>query len=239
MQSGRWVFREGNTVVGFRAVYSEYKGMMLILAALLLSARYPGLRSLLSFPRRAACHGLSSRYQIIDTGWIKDAEIASITARWTTFHAVESGSVRPDGYRGDGCWRDANRDGGYRVAGLGWCAGLRLCSEHSDDAYADVVELAVRARRAMPKGGRLASSLRRTITAWMFSAKNSPEFTMKKLSIPIVSDVPPDASYGWAGASDHVVDTRRPVRVLLGQSFWARAHHHSGNCRSPAYSASS
>ncbi|WP_423391151.1 glycosyltransferase [Burkholderia sp. LMG 32019] len=137
---------EGNIVVGFRAVYSEYKGMTLILAALRrLSARYPGLPiTIIAFQETGCCRGLSSRYQIIDTGWIKDAEIA-------TYYSAMDYFFMPSKAEAFGLMAiEAMAAGATPIVTVGTALPALvgapiygLCSEHSDDAYADVVETAV------------------------------------------------------------------------------------------------
>jgi glycosyltransferase involved in cell wall biosynthesis len=68
---------ERNVVVGFRAVYSDYKGIGLVRAALArLSSHYPDIPfTIITFQERGFCQGLSPNYQVIDAGWIDDDAI--------------------------------------------------------------------------------------------------------------------------------------------------------------------
>ena len=68
-----------NTVIGFRAIPSPFKGVDLILSALHeLSRRYPKLPvTIIIFEHTDYCKELSSHWQIIDAGWVHGREIAS------------------------------------------------------------------------------------------------------------------------------------------------------------------
>jgi glycosyltransferase involved in cell wall biosynthesis len=68
-----------NTVIGFRAIPSPFKGVDLILSALHeLSRRYPKLPlTIITFEHTDYCKELSSHWQIIDAGWVHGREIAS------------------------------------------------------------------------------------------------------------------------------------------------------------------
>ena len=68
---------EHHIVVGFRAVYSDYKGIALVRAALeRLSSNYPDTSlTVITFQEKGFCEGLSAKFQIIDAGWIGDEAI--------------------------------------------------------------------------------------------------------------------------------------------------------------------
>jgi len=68
-----------NTVIGFRAIPSPFKGVDLILSALReLSRRYPKLPlTIITFEHTDYCKEMSSHWQVIDAGWVHGREIAS------------------------------------------------------------------------------------------------------------------------------------------------------------------
>ena len=135
-----------NIVVGFRAVYSEYKGMSLVLAALRrLSARYPGLPlTVIAFQEKGCCTGLSSRYQIIDTGWIKDGDIEKYYSAMDYF-------LMPSKAEAFGLMAiEAMVAGATPIVTVGTALPdligaplYGLWSEHSDEAFAETIESAV------------------------------------------------------------------------------------------------
>ena len=62
-----------NIVVGFRAVYSDYKGLNLILRALKdFSKKFPSFPlTIITFQEKGLLDELSSFYQVIDAGWVE------------------------------------------------------------------------------------------------------------------------------------------------------------------------
>ena len=139
-----------NIVVGFRAVYSEYKGMSLILAALRrLSARYPTLPlTIITFQETGCCTGLSSQYQVIDAGWIDDSKIEMYYSAMDYF-------LMPSKAEAFGLMAiEAMAAGATPIVTIGTALPnlvgapiYGLCSQHSDNAYADTVESAVLSTR--------------------------------------------------------------------------------------------
>jgi glycosyltransferase involved in cell wall biosynthesis len=135
-----------NIVVGFRAVYSEYKGMSLILAALRrLSSRYPELPlTVIAFQETGCLTGLSSNYQIIETGWINDAQIEKYYSAMDYF-------LMPSKAEAFGLMAiEAMAAGATPIVTIGTALPALvgaplygLCSEHSYDAFADMLESAV------------------------------------------------------------------------------------------------
>jgi len=147
-----------NIVVGFRAVYSEYKGLPLVLAALRrLSARYPGLPlTVIAFQEKGCCTGLSSRYQIIDTGWIMDADIEKYYSAMDYF-------LMPSKAEAFGLMAiEAMAAGATPIVTVGTALPdlvgaplYGLLSEHSDEAFAEAIESAV-LRAGLNARGRAA-----------------------------------------------------------------------------------
>jgi glycosyltransferase involved in cell wall biosynthesis len=137
---------EGNLVIGFRAVYSEYKGMTLIQAALRrLSMKYPGLPlTVIAFQEKGCCTGFSLGYQIIETGWIDDGEIARYYSAMDYF-------LMPSKAEAFGLMAiEAMAAGATPIVTVGTAlpslVGAPLygiCSAHSDDAFADTLERAL------------------------------------------------------------------------------------------------
>ena len=76
-----------NTVIGFRAIPSPFKGVDLILSALReLSRRYPRLPlTVITFEHTQYCREMSPHWQIIDTGWVQGGEIANYYAAMDYF----------------------------------------------------------------------------------------------------------------------------------------------------------
>jgi glycosyltransferase involved in cell wall biosynthesis len=68
-----------NTVIGFRAIPSTFKGVDIILSALReLSRRYPKLPlTVITFEHIDYCKDMSPYWQIIDAGWVHGSEIAT------------------------------------------------------------------------------------------------------------------------------------------------------------------
>ena len=166
-----------NIVVGFRAVYSEYKGMSLILAALRrLSARYPGLPlTIIAFQETGCCTGLSSQYQVIDTGWIDDSKIEQYYSAMDYF-------LMPSKAEAFGLMAiEAMAAGAMPIVTIGTALPslvgapmYGLCSEHTDNAFADIVESAVFCVKR--------SALRRTDRQLFAHEKYSMDKFCKKIS---------------------------------------------------------
>ena len=76
-----------NTVSGFRAIPSPFKGIDLILSALReLSRRYPKLPlTVITFEHTQYCREMSPHWQIIDAGWVHGGEIANYYAAMDYF----------------------------------------------------------------------------------------------------------------------------------------------------------
>lgn len=137
---------ERNIVVGFRADYSMYKGMPLILNALRrLSTRYPNLSlTVIAFQETGCCSALSSCYQIIDAGWIKGAEIGPYYSAMDYFFmpsvADAFGLMAIEAMAGGAT---PIVTVGTALPALVGAPVYGLCSEHSEDTYADTVETAI------------------------------------------------------------------------------------------------
>ena len=137
---------ERNIVIGFRADYSIYKGLSLVQNALhRLSTRYPDLPiTVIAFQEMGSCTGLSRRYQIIETGWIKGAEIGAYYSAMDYF-------LMPSVAEAFGLMAiEAMAAGATPIVTIGTALPslvgapeYGLCSEHFDDAYADTVETAI------------------------------------------------------------------------------------------------
>lgn len=146
---------EQNIVIGFRADYSSYKGMSLVLSALRrLSARYPNLPlTIIAFQEKGCCTGLSSRYQVIDTGWVKDREISAYYSAMDYF-------LMPSVAEAFGLMAiEAMAAGATPIVTVGTALPALvgaplygLCSEHSDAAFSDVVEASVFRRKTNAEG---------------------------------------------------------------------------------------
>ena len=133
-------------VVGFRAVYSDYKGLALVRAALQrLSANYPDTPlTVITFQEKGFCEGLSPNFQIIDAGWIGDATIEAYYAAMDYF-------LMPSKAEAFGLMAiEAMAAGACPIVTYGTAlpelidAPLHgICSEHDPKAYAEVFETAV------------------------------------------------------------------------------------------------
>ncbi len=142
-------------VVGFRAVYSDYKGIGLVRAALQrLSANYPGTPlTVITFQEKGFCEGLSPNFQIIDAGWIGDETIEAYYAAMDFF-------LMPSKAEAFGLMAiEAMAAGACPIVTYGTAlpelvdAPLHgICSEHDPQAYAEVFEAAVFAHKH--HGGR-------------------------------------------------------------------------------------
>jgi glycosyltransferase involved in cell wall biosynthesis len=137
-------------VVGFRAVYSDYKGIALVRAALQrLSANYPGTPlTVITFQEKGFCEGLSPNFQIIDAGWIGDETIEAYYAAMDFF-------LMPSKAEAFGLMAiEAMAAGACPIVTYGTAlpelvdAPLHgICSEHDPQAYAEVFEAAVFAHK--------------------------------------------------------------------------------------------
>ncbi|ARV18658.1 Mannosylfructose-phosphate synthase [Curvibacter sp. AEP1-3] len=135
-----------NIVVGFRAVYSDYKGIGLIQAALQrLSTRYPHTPlSVITFQEKGFCEGLSAQFQVIDAGWISDDAIEAYYAAMDFF-------LMPSRAEAFGLMAiEAMAAGACPVVTYGTAlpdlvnAPLHgICSAHTEEDYAQTFEAAV------------------------------------------------------------------------------------------------
>lgn len=139
-----------NIVIGFRAVYSIYKGLPLIQAALRqLSQKYPDLPlTIIAFQEKGCCSGISSRYQLIETGWISDSGISRYYSAMDFF-------LMPSKAEAFGLMAiEAMATGATPIVTMGTALPdlvaapvFGLCSEHSESSYAGIVESAVLSAR--------------------------------------------------------------------------------------------
>lgn len=133
-------------VVGFRAVYSDYKGIGLVRAALQrLSSRYPNTPlTVITFQEKGFCQGLSAQFQVIDAGWIGDETIEAYYAAMDFF-------LMPSRAEAFGLMAiEAMAAGACPIVTYGTAlpelvdAPLHgLCSAHTEEAYAQTFETAV------------------------------------------------------------------------------------------------
>lgn len=150
-----------NVVIGFRAVYSDYKGLPLIQAALRrLSAKYPDLPlTIIAFQERGCCGGLSANYQVLETGWISDSSISQYYSAMDFF-------LMPSKAEAFGLMAiEAMASGATPIVTMGTALPslvgapvFGLCSDHTESAFSDVVESAVlkSTRNASGREARIA-----------------------------------------------------------------------------------
>lgn len=135
-----------NTVIGFRAVHSDYKGTSLVKAALArFSEKYPNYPlTIIAFQEKGFCRDLSPKYQIIDTGWVSDSSIHDYYAAMDFF-------LMPSKAEAFGLMAiEAMAAGACPIVTYGTalpdlvCAPMyALCSEHSVGKYSNIVEEAL------------------------------------------------------------------------------------------------
>lgn len=135
-----------NIVVGFRAVYSDYKGINLVRAALQrLSSRYPNTPlTVITFQEKGFCQGLSPQFQIIDAGWIGDEAIEAYYAAMDFFlmpsRAEAFGMMAIEAMAAGACPLVTY---GTALPELVDAPLHGLCSAHTEEAYAQIFETAV------------------------------------------------------------------------------------------------
>jgi glycosyltransferase involved in cell wall biosynthesis len=133
-------------VIGFRAVYSEYKGMVLIQAALKrLASKYPNLPiTVVAFQEKGCCVGFSNQFNVIETGWIDDHTIESYFAAMDFF-------LMPSRAEAFGMMAiEALAAGAMPIVTMGTALPtligapkFGLCADHDEDSFAQVLEQAV------------------------------------------------------------------------------------------------
>lgn len=146
-----------NIVVGFRAAYSEYKGLDLVQAALKrLASRYPTLPvTVIAFQEKGCCRSFSN-FHLVETGWVQDADIYRYYCAMDYF-------LMPSKAEAFGLMAvEAMVAGatpivtsGTALPSLVGAPVHGLTSAHTPEAFADAVETAV-FNRAHNKQGRTA-----------------------------------------------------------------------------------
>ena len=140
-----------NTVIGFRAIPSPFKGVDLILSALReLSRRYPRLPlTIITFEHTDYCKGLSSAWQVIDAGWVSGREIASYYCAMDYFlmpsraeafgmmgiESMASGAIPIVTY-------------GTALSNLVAAPDLGMATQHTHEDFFNLLEQAIMSKRA-------------------------------------------------------------------------------------------
>jgi glycosyltransferase involved in cell wall biosynthesis len=140
-----------NTVIGFRAIPSPFKGVDLILSALHeLSRRYPKLPvTIIIFEHTDYCKELSSHWQIIDAGWVHGSEIAGYYSAMDYFlmpsraeafgmmgiESMASGAIPLVTY-------------GTALSSLVAAPELGMATQHTHEDFFNLLEQAIMSKRA-------------------------------------------------------------------------------------------
>jgi glycosyltransferase involved in cell wall biosynthesis len=133
-------------VIGFRAVYSEYKGMSLIQEALSrLASRYPNLPiTVVAFQEKGCCTGFANQFHVVETGWVADHEIESYFAAMDFFlmpSKAEAFGMMAIEALAAGAMPIVTA--GTALQSLIGAPKYGLCADHNDDSFSQVLEQAV------------------------------------------------------------------------------------------------
>ncbi len=156
----------GNVVVGFRAVWSDYKGLPLVLHALRrFKSRFPTFPlTILTFQEKGLCADLAATCQVIDVGWVWGREIGNYYAAMDFFlmpsKAEAFGLMAIEAMAAGACPVVTY---GTALEELVGAPSTAVCAMYDEEAFSDALEAAIlRSRQhARQRDARVAYAAKR------------------------------------------------------------------------------